>query len=1082
MLAPKMLKEISVEVENDDMTKVLHTPMNRNPGMWETAAAVAQANFQHTSRGVANQFDPNYDFNNVKEEMGGKLTNPEYQRIFKNADVHSQEEADNLYAYFENMEYITKKAGAEGTASTVGLVLGHVADSAIIPGIGGAYAVGKAFKGLGAATGAYRAMRGVGATAGEARFAVKAGGLAAESIGFDVGYTVPKMMADQNDMQNLQDNLAIGLAVTSGMVVAAPAMKAVATGAGDLISATTRAVANGNNPINVFSNSAAQVRQANQAARHATANPGDEIYVKEEAAAHGLQAPSRFSQTYGSESQTLNDAQARLFTDSTTGKTDVDMHIQATAADNDVDKWVSSTLYGLGEDLTKDQKAFLKSAEGKVWKQKYGVSTWDRVLHKPIADRMGYQIHRAMATGTVDQLPVGLQKMAEKINKAQKDTFEMMKRYGVKGTENLDHADNYIARLHDPDEYIKLMRHNGRDVKAGEAHVLDILEESIFRGAAQAGAPMARPLARRIAYILQHRVLAQGKDKFALEEFLTSPNAMYRHSKAHGLSDADALDLTRQAFNDVTWNPGQAAKKSNPGASSKNNFVRLRHRIPMDLSVKVQGMVNKWGDEFQVSDLMVNDAFGTTGRYVRRGMGNAAMAKRGWKSPDEIEAMLSKVREEMKYAANREKAATQMLRFENGINRIMGTTAFEETTGAMSRLAMVSGILGKHSTGVMLGGAGIAALGEVAKVVNRTGFKAILDLVPALRNADDKKLLEQMREYGYYIGNSRMFSRFDHIEDYGTNAFGVAGALATQSAQATLRFSGLSLIDKMSRQAALIGFTNKLVKQIRKGRVNSRDFKLSEMGWKPATFDKIKAHIRAHGMNMDDWRLPNGHQDLETIEAFTSGAHKVVSENVTRPFHGETNDFIDGPVGSMFLQFRKILYQTYNKALIKGLAHRDAIAATNLVAGLFSALFVSELRSAAKTAGMDEKEKDEYYNKYNLRHAIMNEGDLMQAFVHTMSYSAEFGGSMEALSLFSGPVLGVELSGRSTSVQDTIFSAPSLSLAENILRSGGHVISSPFTDEPDWEDARRRAWASTTAHNWYLFPYIYRTFMAPEAD
>lgn len=1074
---------------------IYKTPYDRDEGAWAAFKGIASENYNHQVMTGSEKNDPDYDFELEAEKLAEGLTNPEYKRLFKNSGAGSEEEAQRHLTHYQNLEHYTNKAAQEGDGAMVGVVLGNVADSSMLIGGGAAFAMGKALNAARVIPGVYKAARGVGASTAVARTGAITTKLGAEAVAGEAAYSGAQAAAEQGDWETFEDNMIMGLAAAGTIGVVGHGVRAVqsarrAKADGDIYDSTVNSLNAGQNPLRDIQHAGDQLAQIRQNADTALANPGDEItdlvdepYVKDEKLAHKAQLPSRFSQTYDTESPTLKAAQRRLFTDSTAGKTDVDINVQATAADNEVDYWVKSTSDTLGEELKANKKLFFSLPEGKAWRKQYGVSILDRILDKPVNDRLGYQIHRAMSTGQIDTLPRGMREMALAIDKAQKTTYEMMKHHKVLGTEDLDHIEGYMARLHDPEEYARFMRYNGRDVKVGEDQLLGVLEESIFQGAIKAGNAMARPLARRISYILQHRVLAQGADKYALEDFLTSPNAMYKQAMDHGLSEADALDLARKAFNDDTWMPGQAAKKSPvKDANDAAKHTRLRHRIPMDLSVKVPDMKNKWGDDFQVSDLMVSDAFGLADRYIRSGMGNAAMAKRGWKSRAEIEEMMGKIREELKYASNREKAATQMLRFQNGVNRILGTTAFEETTGAMSRVALVSGMLGKHATGVMLGAAGISAMGELAKVVNRTGFKAMLDLIPALRSAADKKLLEDLREYGYYYGNSRFLGQFSHIEDYGTNAIGVLGALATQSAQATLRFSGLSLIDKHTRQAALIGWTNRLVKQVRNGKVNSRDFKASEMGWKKPTYDKIKGYIKAHGMNMEDWRLPNGHQDRETIESFIAGAHKVVSENVTRAFHGESNDFFDGPVGAMFFQFRKIVMQTYNKALIKGLSHPDAIAATNLVAGLFGAVFVSEMKAAIKTAGMDEAETKEYMKKYSLRTAIMEDGDLLNAVNHTLSFVPEFGGGAELLSYFSAPLFGVELSGRSTSAQDTFFSAPSISLAENMARAAGHVISAPFLDEPEWEDAKKRVWAATTGRSWYLFPLIYNEYMDPEND
>lgn len=1059
-----VMKEISVP--SAKVEGMIEVPFLSDNGFMKTATAFAVENYKYAVQGGMSTPDHEYEFDKEKDKLAEGLSEAN-ARIFKNGNYSSHEEAMRNLGYFQRSEYLTKSAVEQGWDGMAGMVVGQMADWTVL--LGGLGSIGA----LKMANNSRKLMAGMdklskaGATAGQVKAADLAVKGTAGSLAFDAGMMAPRVVEGRADAQEVEDSILMGLAFT-GAVGGALSLRSIAR-SNEMFNTSTRLLNEGRNPLGDLQQAGREVDSVRKDADAVLADPMSTQYIKPEGRADKLAAPSRHSMTSNTEVESVNELSNRLFQDPTYQRTNVKENIQAITADVEADKWTYSVEGELGEALYKGRKAFFKTPEGKAWRRQNGISVLDRVLSKPINDRLGYDIHRRLYMGErIEDMPAGMREMAQAIDTAHRKTFEQMKRYGVLGTEDLDHVTGHMRRMHDDQAYRDLA-HSYGDIRVGEEAITSSLSEAIFRGAAKEGKAMTQALSRRLALILQHRVMAVGEDKMALEHFLTSPNVFYKEALDHLKNTADAEALTREAFGAPTWKPGEAAAKQK---SDSNKYTMLRRRIPMDLSTPVPNKKNKWGEDFMVGDLMVTDAFELTHRYTRRGMGAAALAKQGLNSPEAIEQMMSKLRSDAKLVTDGQKAKDALIRLEEGIRRIQGVGAMEEVTGATAKLAAISAMLGKHAIGTALGGSGIAAMGELARVVNRTGFKALLDMLPALRNASDKELLEMFKEFGYYYGNSRMLAYFSHIEDFGSNAMGKMGALASQSAQTALRFSGLSMIDQLSRQSALIGWARRLEKQVKAGTVSPKDFRLSEMGWKPETFEAISGYIKAHGMKMDNWRLPDGRQDLETIEKFTSGAHKVVSENITRMQAGESNAFVDGPVGSMFLQFRKIVYATYNKSLVRGLSQPDSIAASNLVAGIIGALIVNEMRNAAKTAGMDEQRRDEYMKKYSLRYAMMNDGELLQPVTATLSYTPEFGPLLELLSLFSSQFFGIDVRGRHQSGPQAIFQVPSLQLAENMLRTTGGLAASPFSDEADWDDIKRRGQAVTTLQNWYLTPAI----------
>ncbi|MNQ37368.1 hypothetical protein D3C85_509090 [compost metagenome] len=1047
---------------------VIDMPYMRDGGFFDVAGATIQHNWDQSVGGLKNNLDADYDFEPDKERLTQGLSE-DSARIFKNGNYYSREEAERVRGNLMKTDYLTTSAMQAGWPGAAGLMAGSMVDATAVLGFGAAAGTLKA---LNTSTKMMRAadrLAKAGASAKQVAAADAAVKGVATSVAFDGSMMGAQMSQGRADWQEVEDSILIGLAFTGA--VGAPLYAATMRRSAEVMDSTMKTLDAGQNPLRDFQLAhmeADDVRKnADAVFERQLFNEQDMSYSK--LPLPGLlgkvEAPSRFSMTTNTDVDSINEMGARLFQDPTYLRTNEGAHVQATTADTLADKWTLSVEGWMGEGWMQGRKDFFKTPEGKQWRKDNDVSIYDRILSKPINDRLGHDIRRRLYLGErIDQLPAGMREMARAMDDAHRATLNKMKESGVEGTEDLEHMEGHMRRIHDREAYLSRM-HSYGDVKIGEEVITQSLTEAIYKGSFKEGKEMTRALSRRLALILQHRVLAIDEDKLALEHFLTSPNIFYKEAREFLSDDAQAEALTREAFGAPAWKPGEAASKQK---SQSGKYTMLRRRIPMDLTVPVPGKPNKWKEDFLVGDLMVDDPFDLTVRYVRSGMGNAALAKQGLDSPDAIEAMLSKLRADAKYSKDGQKVKDAINRLDKGINRIRGIGAIEEVTGGTAKLAVVSAILGKHAVGTALGGSGIAAAGEMARVISRTGFKSLIDMVPAFRNASDKELLAMFKEFGYYYGNTRMLAYFSHIDDFGNNAVGNLEALASQSAQTALRFSGLSLIDQLSRQSALIGWTRRLEKQVKSGKTGAKDFQLSEMGWKPETYETISGYIKAHGMKMDNWRLPDGRQDLATIEQFTSGAHKVVSENITRMMTGESNDWVDGPWGAMFLQFRKIVYAAYNKSLIRGLSKPDAIMASNLVASLFGALMVNEMRNAVKTAGMGDEERDEYLKKYGLRYAIMNEGELLQPVVATLTYTPAGGPLAELLSLFSSQFLGIDLRGRHTGGPETFLQTPSIQLAENLMRGSAGLAMAPFQEDPNWKDIGRRVRAVSTAQNWYL--------------
>lgn len=1058
-----VLKELATPVEGTE--GAVQLPYMRDGGAVEVATAFAKHNWQTSIEYDSFKKDADFDFDAEKDKLAEGLSETS-ARIFKNGGYTNREDAMRNLRNFQKADYLTRSAAEGGWKPMAGMVLGHMADWTLLTGAGASVTALKTLNNSRKLASAMDKLAKAGASAKQVAIADAAVKGTVGSVAFDAGMMGPQMAQGRADWEEAEDAIFTGLVFT-GLVGGPMALRNIKA-ATELREAGLAALDSGANPIREITKAHGEVDAVRKAADEYLK---DTAYQKLDSVAMKAELPSRFSQTTNTELESVNEMGRKLFQDPTYLRTDTKENIQSITADVEADKWTYSVEGLLGEKLAAGREAFLASPEGKAWAQKNGISWWDRTLSKPVNDKMAYDIHRHLsAGGRIEDLPVGLREMAQAMDEATETTFNQMKRFGVEGTQELEHVAGHMRRLHDDQAYRDVI-HSFGDVKVGEEALTKAMTESIVKGAVKEGAEITPALARRLALIVQHRVLALGSDKMALEGILSSPNTFYKEAKEFLKDDKQALKLTQEAFGNPKWAPGDRAKRM---GSESDKDTMLRRRIPMDLSVAIgHGKVNKWGDELRMSDLMITDAFELTHRYVRRGMGNAALAKSGLKSLEDIDNFIAKAQQEAKFAKDGQKAADAITRLQEGIRRIQGVGAVEEITGAQAKAATIMAMLGRHATGVGLGGAAIAGLSELARVINRTGFRTIINMVPALRETSDKKLLDAFKEYGLYYGNSRLMGSFSHLEDFGSNTLSTAGALASQSAQAALKFSGLSLMDQMTRQAALIGWARQIERQVVQGKRGAKGFRLSEMGWKPEVSEKISSYIKQHGFDMDNWRTADGRIDYGTIEEFTSGGHKVISENVTRMFSGESNAVVDGPIGSMFLQFRKIVYATYNKSLIRGLSQVDAITASNLVAGLAGAIAVNEMRTAVKSAGMSEKERKEYMKKWNLRYAMTHDdGDLAQAFVGTMSYTPAGGPFAEATALLSSMLFGVDLRGRHQSGPQTIFQSPSIQLLENMTRTAGGLVTAPFKDDPDYDDMQRRAKAIIPLQNWYAVPLI----------
>ncbi|WP_421276156.1 hypothetical protein [Aeromonas veronii] len=1031
-------------------------------GLFDIAFAVSAHNNDVQGGMVNTKMDADYDFDSEKDHLAEGLS-PESAKTFKEGRYFNKDEAIRARNNFMKTDYLNSTAVSKGFSGEVGLALGTIADWTTLLGAGGAALGYRAATATRAAYNVGRAARAISQSERVGAIAETVAKNASASIGFDATATGAQIMQNRASVDDLDDTIVTGLAVTG--LFSAPFLVKDFKALGAVQRATLDSMAEGANPMKEMRQGHDAYQTVRQDADEAFKNSA---YEKEETFAHKFAAPSRHSQTTNTEIEEINAWGNQLFQDPTYLRSDVGNKVQAITADVDADKWVMSLEGELGEKLHAGKKAFLESPEGKAWRKKNGISWWDTVLDHPINEKLAYDIHRHLTSGLpIESLPAGMRDMAEVLDSVTERTLKQMKLYGVDGAEGLAHERGHMRRIHDDQAYRDLL-HSFGDVKVGEEVLTKSLTEAIVRGS---GGRIRGALGRRLSLILQHRVLALGDDKMALESILTSPKTFYKEAVEFLGNEKDALQMTREAFAAPEWELGDRAKYK---AGDTGNDTMLKHKIPMDLSTPIgHGKVNKWGDEMRVSDLMDTNAFTLTHKYIRRGMGNAALAKRGLKSVEDVDNLLAQLRSASKFAKNGQKTEEAIQRMEEGIRRIRGVGAIEEVSGARAKAAVISSILGQWATGVGLGGSAISAMSELARVVNRVGFKSILDNIPALRNPLDKKLLNEFKEFGTYYANTRLMGQFSHLEDFGSNAIGASGALASRAAQAALKFSGMALLDKTSREAALIGWARDIERQIVTGKRATKGFRLSEMGWKPEVFDKISGYVKKHGMNLTDWRLPDGRIDHQTVDAFTSGGHKVVSENITRMLSGESTRFIDGSVASMLLQFRKMVYATYNKSLVRSLSQFDAITASNALAGLMGAVLVGSMRTAVKTAGMSDRERKEYMKKFDLLYAMQNDdGNFAQAVIGTLSYTPSGGPLGELTAMFGSMFFGVDLRGRHQSGPQTILQSPALQLTENLGRLIGGVAISPFQDDPNYKDMVSRAQAITPLQNWYGIPLL----------
>lgn len=552
--------------------------------------------------------------------------------------------------------------------------------------------------------------------------------------------------------------------------------------------------------------------------------------------------------------------------------------------------------------------------------------------------------------------PIG--RAAQGMQRAIKDAATEAKRFGVKGFEDLDLAENYVPRIPNAQKIDQLV------TRFGNKQIEQLLATSFAR-AADISEEVAQKVAR--GYIKNVRMRGAG----VTQDFhiaVADRDALAGMMREAGIAD-DEIEKVTAALKGFGEKDETKAGK----------IARAKRRLSLDETVTAQ-LKDTSGAlaRVAVTDLFENDARVLTRMYTASVGGNAALARAGITSPAEWERILNNAK---LYAADRLNGDTkavereiQKLEMAHSVLTGKPLLNYDDPIRALSFVARDWAYVAQS------GGFGWAQAGELGAVLVQGGFRLVTESIPAMKGmfkrAANGELTDDLaREIEDFVapGTDAILhstvSRFDGAYDEALipKAHGILEK--TEGFRHALRkaagyLSGLTPITVALQRLVSRYITQRVVNtafDVGRGYSATR---LAAMGLDESlqkrVFDQIRQHaIQQPGagrainrLDLEKWT------DLDARDAFVLAVNREGERTVLVPTLGASSTYIAGSeLGKVLTEFMTFAIQAHSRILIHGLKHMDAERAVSWMLGMSLAGMSYVARTHLEAAARGDKEK-----------------------------------------------------------------------------------------------------------------------------
>lgn len=571
---------------------------------------------------------------------------------------------------------------------------------------------------------------------------------------------------------------------------------------------------------------------------------------------------------------------------------------------------------------------------------------------------------------------------------AYNDSLELMKRYGVRGFDDVDTRANYQPIILGRNDFTSALDTYGEDA------VKEVLARGYMAGKI--------PLSQKSAIIVADAML---------DRFYRRTSSVVQQSTKPSISGRVAAVRDELVANGVPEKEIQTVINM-LGDKSLDESISARAMRSLHPNIETSSV-----DGLRFVDLM-DTSIASVDKYVRDASAQSAFARHGLKSRRQVEDTITEAfkqhRQELSDLTNQyNETLARKAKVRDGVDTTdmdkiikdyerLGNmnkyrkflddfeqdyfdgvkVAFGEPIEDASPLTAVGSAIGKMVNLTMLGFSGTAQVADLGVTVARSGLGASLRNLPTSVYHGVRSLLPSQK---YFVNNNELtnlaevmgtISHQDYLfghkmmtgAEYGDAVIGQVSAADkvldkvnwVQSTMSLLRpmqgmideLSARSLVTnlvQLSRDGAFTGKTRKAFLEIGKMDEANLDASLTHIRTRMDSGDKVYDAIRS--------------LDPALRDELGTAIRSVHTSNIGRSYFGELPAFTNKTMGKIFMKLQSFALVAYEKAIQRGVRNDQAglVAATAFSAGIASLFIDADVR--IQSLKLPESKRDEYVTK-----------------------------------------------------------------------------------------------------------------------
>lgn len=647
---------------------------------------------------------------------------------------------------------------------------------------------------------------------------------------------------------------------------------------------------------------------------------------------------------------------------------------------------------------------------------------------------------------------VQAQKAAQATRKVLADYARKLKEAGVDGAEQLEADPNYILRRHNHDAIRQMDRDYGRET----------INDMVARAFRAARPDLEPEKAAKYAdgYMTVVRGLQYRTDIHKPRVTDGDRAAIRTQLKRSGLEEDEINDVM-----EALWMRDEMKK-------AEGDQPRLKFRAKLDENF---GMTVD-GKTIRIKDMFVNDARFLMDVYTKQASGMLGLAKMGFRSDADIEALFKQASEEaQKIGQHGEQFQKELAHMRDIVDHVRGRPMSNEVHGTAERWARV---LRDVNFFRMMGQAGFAQVAEIGNLMGLAGLRAMRAQMPSLgevfKLAKLGKIDDQLGRDLVNLGGfgTEIVSHHSGIRELSELAY-APGLTKTEqyarmAAHATANFSGMRSVNNVLKSLASRAFVQRMA-DIAHGSTKLTDNlkrMLATDGLSEAQLDKVLEHVKKYstvegktqrvtGIAWEEW----ARQSPKTYDLYRMAIFRQVNRAIQEQTIGETAPWMHSTLGKVLTQFRSFSLAAYNKQFLYGMAH-GGVANPDIAIAWFASMMFGGMAYSAQTA-MNYAHNDER------REELLSPEKIAAAAFQRAGFSSILPGVYDSVAgtLWDGQLFS---HGRTTGLAAGIAGIPTVDLGTKVLTTLSTASQALTTSDHMTTQKDMRNMLGLISNTWFI--------------